>query len=303
MKRLSCILLTLIIILSLSSCGSTSSYSSKQYLASDSNKSTEVSMEGAGAPKAENQSSNSALQQRKLVKHSEMELQTKDFDKALNEIISYVEQIGGYIESQQVSGRNLYNTNINERYASINARIPTEKLNQAEEKFSELYNVTNHSSYIDDITDSYFDADARLNSAKLKEQRLLELLEKAQSMEDIIAIESKLSDVRYEIESLTASLSRMDKQVAFSYLNLHLYEVIEYDRTEENFGERLLGTFKRAKSNIISWAGSCFSFIIEDLPIIILNLAVFALIVYALTAILKKSGILDKFRRLFKKEK
>ena len=308
MKKLFCILLSLVLIMSLASCGSASKNAAGADRGFDSDmaafpsaKSEESSL---SAESTENLASSQAFKQRKLVKHSKMDLQTKDFDNALKEIISSIEKMGGYIESQEISGRNLYNSGVNERYASINARIPTEKLNEAENKISELFNVTNRSSYIDDITDSYFDTDARLNSAKLKEERLLELLEKAESMEDIITIESKLSDVRYEIESLTAALAKMDKQVSFSYLNLNVHEVIEYDKLEKNFGQRMLGTFKRAGNNISSWAVDCFAFIIEDLPIIILNLSAFAFIVYVSVTILKKTGIWDKFKQLFsKKEK
>jgi hypothetical protein len=55
----------------------------------------------------------------------------------------------------------------------------------------------------DDVTDQYFDAQSRLSALRVQETRLLvELLEEAASLEDILDIEDRLSEVRYEIERL-----------------------------------------------------------------------------------------------------
>lgn len=182
---------------------------------------------------------------RKIIRHASMDLETQEFDAALQGIQQAVANAGGYIESQNQGGGTSYASRgryQEERYANIQARVPSGKLDEVMHSVGGLCNVLSQSESMDDITDSYYDAQAHLDTLKIQEERLLAILEKAEKLEDIITLESALSDVRYQIESLTASLRRMDSQVTYSYLNLSLQEVVEYQEVQEKprtFGERL----------------------------------------------------------------
>ncbi len=180
---------------------------------------------------------------RKVIRHANMELETKEFDPALSGILQAVANAGGYIESQDQGGGSSYGSGrYRERYANINARVPSAKLDEVIRSVGGLCNVVTQSQSMDDITDRYYDAEAHLTTLRVQEERLLEILSKAEKLEDIITLESALSDVRYQIESLTASLRRMDSQVTYSFLNLSLQEVVEYQVMQEKprtFGERM----------------------------------------------------------------
>ena len=182
---------------------------------------------------------------RKIIRHANMELETMEYDAALSDIQKAVAAAGGYIESQSQGGGTSYayqGRYQEERYANIQARIPSEKLDGVMTSVGGLCNVLSQSESMDDITDSYYDARARLDTLEIQEERLLAILEKAERLEDVITLESALSDVRYQIESLTATLRRMDNQVTYSYLNLYLQEVVEYQQIQEKprtYGERM----------------------------------------------------------------
>ncbi len=222
-------------------------------------------------------------QERKIIKHSNMELETKDFDAAFSRILDAVSASGGYIESQSVSGQSIRNKDrYYERSASINARIPAEKLDEMTSAIGGICNITSQWESIDDITDSYFDVEARLNTMRLQEERLLDILSKAESLEDVITLEAKLSDVRYEIESLTARIRRMDSQVAYSYLNLNLREVVEYQNVTtapKTFGERISDAFVRSGNSLRNFFEGAIIFIIEDLPLMLIRIVIFAAII------------------------
>lgn len=182
---------------------------------------------------------------RKIIRHANMDLETMEFDAALLNIQKTVAGVGGYIESQSQGGGTSYayqGRYHEERYASIQARVPSEKLDEVMTSVGGLCNVLSQSESMEDITNSYYDVQARLDTLTIQEERLLAILEKAEKLEDVITLESALSDVRYQIESLTASLRRMDNQVTYSYLNLFLQEVIEYQQIQEKprtYGERM----------------------------------------------------------------
>ena len=236
----------------------------------------------------EGQTTSALPDERKIIRHASMDLETREFDSAVQQIEALVTEAGGYIESSSQEGYSLeYQGDYRERYASIQARIPSEKLDGVMASVGGLCNVLNQSESMDDITDSYYDAQARLDSLEIQEERLLELLSQATSLEDMITLESALSEVRYQIESLTASLRRMDSQVTYSYLDISLREVVEYRAIQEkpqNFGEQMAAAFGRGIDGMVAGLQSFALFVAEAGPSLVLLALVIFLIVLIVRA-------------------
>ena len=235
---------------------------------------------------------NAALEDRKIVKHSYMSMETMEFDKALEDVTRVIETAGGYIQNQEVGGRSLYNRGeYYERNANISARVPAAKLEEVTASVGGLCNVVSKSESMDDITDSYYDAQARLDTLELQEERLLDILSKAEKLEDVITLEQALSQVRYEIESITGTLKRMDSQVTYSYLNLDIQEVVEYNIAKnqpKTFWEKLQASGARSLDNITGALQGILFFAIEDLPVLLIFVGLIALIVWVVSRIVKK---------------
>ncbi len=229
--------------------------------------------------------------ERKIVKRSELSLETKEFDTALSKLVQLVESAGGYVEGQSTNGRSLNNRDTYySRSAEIRARIPADKLDEVTSSVGELCNIVSRNDSTDDITDTYYDSQAHLDVLKVQEERLLDILEKAEKLEDVVTLEKALSDVRYQIESLTASLKRMDSQVTYSYLNLYLQEVGEYNQpvsTPKSFADRLSATFSRSISHVTDSVQGVVLFIVEVVPALLfwgIILGVLLLILYKVMA-------------------
>ncbi len=253
----------------------------------------------APAPEPE-EGSDSSLPQfvmpdtRKIIRHVSMDLETREFANALQSIQQTVADAGGYIESQNQDGYSLGSrSRYQERYASIQARIPSARLDEAVRSVGGFCNVLSQSEKMDDITESYFDSQARLTSLKIQEERLLAILEKADKLEDVITLENALSEVRYEIESLTASLRRMDSQVAYSYLNISLREVVEYQEIQEKpqtFGEKLRDAFGDGIGDMVDGLQSFVLFIARVGPSLVVLILIVVLIVILVRAGSKASA-------------
>lgn len=231
---------------------------------------------------------------RKIIRHLSMDLETREFPEAIQSIQSAVAQAGGYIESQNQEGYSLGSrSRYQERYASIQARVPSAKLDEVARSVGGFCNVLSQSESMDDITDSYYDAQAHLKSLQIQEERLLAILEKADKLEDIITLESALSDVRYQIESLTASLRRMDSQVTYSYLNISLREVVEYQEVQEKprtFGERISEAFGDGIGDLVDGLQSFALFLARTGPSLVVLIAIVAVIVLIVRAASKASA-------------
>jgi len=179
---------------------------------------------------------------RKIIKTVNVVAETKSFDSALASIESQVDSLGGYIQSSNVYGNSLENKHSGYRRASYTLRIPAEHLDYFMSTVGDLLNITSSKTGVNDITDTYVDIEARLTALKTEEARLLELLSQGKNLSDIITVEERLSNVRYEIESYTARLRGYDTLVAFSTVNLEISEVIDYTPEpikDPSFGERL----------------------------------------------------------------
>lgn len=160
---------------------------------------------------------------RKLIRTVHMTVETKDFDGLCSTVMQQIEALGGYAERSDVSGGD-YNSD-NRHYASIVARIPAGKVDEFIGVVKGQGNVTNQQESVDDVTLQYVDVESHKKSLKIEQERLLALLEKADRLEDIIALEQRLSEVRYQLESYESQLRMMDNQVEYSTVNMEIREV------------------------------------------------------------------------------
>ena len=179
----------------------------------------------------------------KLIYSASATVETTEFDGTIEKLSALVEQYGGFVESSSVNGSNYYTQSrgySSTRYASYVIRVPSDKFSALMGSLSTLGNVPYSHTYTENITAQYYDTDARLTAYQVQEARLLEMMEAAKTVEDLIAIEEKLTELRYQIESLQSTLKNWDRQVAYSTLDLEVQEVIEYTpESRMSYGQEL----------------------------------------------------------------
>ena len=179
----------------------------------------------------------------KLIYSASATVETTEFDGTIEKLSALVEQYGGFVESSSVNGSNYYTQSrgySSTRYASYVIRVPSDKFSALMGSLSTLGNVPYSHTYTENITAQYYDTDARLTAYQTQEARLLEMMEAAKTVEDLIAIEEKLTELRYQIESLQSTLKNWDRQVAYSTLDLEVQEVVEYTpESRMSYGQEL----------------------------------------------------------------
>ena len=184
---------------------------------------------------------NEKLKDVKMVYTANMDLQTLSFDQADADISALVEEMGGYFEQ-----RNISNRSSGYRYAEYTVRVPAEKFNDFCSQMGNLCHLVYKNESADNITESYYDTQSRLVTAQTKLERLQELLRRAESMEDIITIESAISETEWTIENLTGTLRTYDSLVGYStvYMSLsEVYELAGQGQAPVTFGDRLGESF------------------------------------------------------------
>lgn len=211
-----------------------------------------------------NDISNTRQVNRKLIRTFDIQIQTKEFDSVVAGIQEKVDELGGYIEHSSLDSGSAYYRNYN-RYSYMTVRIPSDKLDQFVSNVQENANVTNISESTEDITLNYVDVESRKIALETEQGRLLELLEKAETVEDIITIESRLSEVNYQLESYTSQLRTFDNQVDYSTVHIDISEVDRETKVEpktfweevtDEFGDSLYGLGRGFRNFAIWFLGS-----------------------------------------------
>ena len=189
----------------------------------------------------------SALREnKKLILTSYMTMETQDMDELLDKINAMVSASGGYIQRSSI-----YNQNTNSRSYDACIRIPAANYTSFLESLKGEGNALYYSEETRDVTDSYTDIQARLSSLKAQEAKVLEFYDKAEDLQDLITVESRLSDIRYQIESYEAQIKNYDLLISYSTLNLTINETKVYTPTSPSFFERLGSAFTRGFSRFV----------------------------------------------------
>lgn len=166
---------------------------------------------------------------RKLIRTVNMQVETDQFDKMISGINAKLSELGGYVEQSDISGNSMnYRGEPVPRYANITARIPNNKLDSFVGTVSENGNVTNKSESTQDVTLQYSDVESRKKSLEIEQERIWQFLEKAESIDTVITLEQRLSELRYQLESMESQLRLYDNQVDYSSVHLNISEVTTY---------------------------------------------------------------------------
>ena len=250
---------------------------------------------GAAAKEGTDPSSDPAAQtdlqksNRKIIYTGNISLQTLEYDQASNSIHAKITQYGGFIESEDTYNDDPYwyykertgsAANRTRRNLNITARIPADQFDAFMKDLEKDGQVVNSSINARNVSVTYATREASKKALEIEQSRLLEMMEKAESVEDMIRVEERLTEVERELNSEKTELSALDRDVNFSTIYISLQEVFEYSEkvVEVTYGERLRKAFGRAVDGFVSFWQELILFIVETFPFLIMLAIVIVLL-------------------------
>jgi hypothetical protein len=162
----------------------------------------------------------------------------------------------------------------------LTIRIPTENYEDFLAGLEGSGRVVSRNVWVDNITRSYYDQKAVLKALEVQEERLLDMMDKAETIEDMIAVEARLTEVQTQLNQARTTLSGMDFDVAYSTVNLTIEEVTRYvpQETSTSFLERLKETCIDAAYTFLGALQSLLFALIYLLPYAAAILLIFLLV-------------------------
>jgi len=304
MKKLTCILLALILLLSLTACGGSSKAEPQMLYAADMAAPEEaieapaamaMGASNTTALKGSNGSSGtgSVPESRKWIITVDLSVETDDLETLLTALEEHLSQLEGYVEDQSIYNGSSYSTH-RYRNANLTVRVPADRVEQFTSQVEGIANVVSNNLRREDVTLTYVATESKVNALKTEETRLLELLAEAETMSDLLEIEARLSDVRYELESYTTQLRTLTNQIDYATVYIFIEEVQEYTPVEEpTVWERITKGFAGSLKGLAEGAVDLMVWLITTSP----YLVVFGVLFLVMLLLIKRARKINKKRK------
>lgn len=283
-------LLVLMLLLSLTACGSNAAPMEKNealYAPGAAADDYYAEMESpaetmsAGLNKSESGSTTQLPANRKLIRTIYIDAETEDLTALTDDLSQRINQLGGYVEARELYNGSNYAGYIR-RNLSMTVRVPAEKADEFVANVSEKSNIVSSNESMDDVTLQYVDTESHVKALETEQERLLALLEQAETLEDILRIEDRLTQVRYELERYASQLRTLDNQVTYATIHLSVTEVKEYTpvvKEEPTAWQRISQGFVRTLRDIGDGATEFFIWLVVNSPYILIWGVVITLVI------------------------
>ncbi len=250
---------------------------------------TEAEMPQAPGENAAKNAGENDLAARKIIKNANVNFETTAYEEFLASLNRCVAEFGGYVETSETFGNGLYNIR-DSRSASVTARIPAAGYDAFMESVCGLGAVTFRSESKQDVTMNYVDTESHIRALETEYETLLEILEKAESLEDVITLQQRISELNYQMDSYKSQLRKYDDLISYCTVYIHVNEVWRETAPEGKaltFGERIgIGLKENLYDIGESFEDFCVWFV-TSLPYLLIWAVVIAALVLILLAIIR----------------
>ena len=278
MKKLFAILLAVLMLLSLAACGENASVNYKAdefapletnaYQSGSGNRYDSVESPVYREPSGgQSEKAVESSDSQKLIRKIRLSVETDDYQIFVQALTGKVSELGGYIEDMEAR------TSGSEPSATIVVRVPANQLSALSDSLAGIGNVTYKHESQQDVTLQYVDTESRISALRTEQDRLLALLEQAEDLSEILEIEDRLSDVRYQLESFERSLRALANQVEYATATIEVKQVRVFtpvETEEEGYWEKIANGLKSSLSGLWEFLKDLFRLFVISLPYLLL---------------------------------
>ncbi|WP_191089856.1 DUF4349 domain-containing protein [Nesterenkonia ebinurensis] len=166
--------------------------------------------------------------ERQVITTASAVVEVDDTREAVRQVVGLATGYGGYVEAREEST----DDDGEPVYASVTLRLPQDNLDELIEQLNDYGEVTDLTESAQDVTSTYRDLNARINALETSVDRLIEIMSEADSAEELLQIETTLSERQASLESLQAELNALEDQISLStvHISFTTEPITEVDR-------------------------------------------------------------------------
>ncbi|MCL2364958.1 MAG: DUF4349 domain-containing protein [Defluviitaleaceae bacterium] len=175
--------------------------------------------------------------ERHVIRRAFVHMENEVFDSTVEALRAVAPAVNGYIESEALTGTGT-------RRFTIVLRVPVATFDYALRRIETLGTVIHQNQSAEDVTDQFYDLVGNLETRRIEEERILDLIDRASDIHELLALEARLSNVRQMIASYLAQLNQMAGLISYSTITVTLTEYNPFQPAVGlSLGERIGGAF------------------------------------------------------------
>lgn len=216
----------------------------------------------------ENSQTPPTVTERKIVRNADLQLESDSPEQAQQKITAIAESKGGFVVESQQSSSDARTTTRDVVTATV--RVPSEKFSETLEEIRKTASrVVVENVKSDDVTEEFIDIEAQLKAKKSLETQFLEIMKRANTVEDALNVQRELAEVRGEIEKVEGRKRFLENQSSFSTIKIRLQTPTVFSANSEGFFYRLKESFGSGFDAALNFILALVSFVIAILPFLI----------------------------------
>ena len=215
----------------------------------------------------------------KLIRKIRLTVETEDYQAFIDAINGKILALGGYIEDMDANTSGSYPS------ATIVIRVPADQLSALADSVAGIGNITYKHESQQDVTLQYTDTESHIAALRTEHERLLALLDKAEDLTQVLQLEDRMTDVRYQLENYERSLRALSNQVEYATATIEVSQVKVFTPVEEEevgYWEKIGNGLADGVKGMWEFLKNLFSDFVIALPYIILFLLLPAIILFVL---------------------
>jgi hypothetical protein len=234
--------------------------------------------------------SDTAVIERKIIKTGHLNLEVDSYKDTTTQINNMVQEMRGYVVSENT---HIYDQERKLLAGSMALRIPHERFEEALNRLEKMGNANNRTVDSQDVTEEYVDVESRLRAMRLKEERLLAILNKSGSLGDILAVENELARTRADLEALEGRLRYLNNRTELSTINVTIKETLTPVKQIKTTGLqgiiiRTQEAFIKSINSIIIGTGNLIVYLGAYIPFVLLGLLALVILWVVFQSLFKK---------------
>lgn len=220
--------------------------------------------------------------ERKIIRNADLQLESDSPEEAQQKITTIAESKGGFVVESQQSTSDVRAAKRDT--VTMTVRVPADKFNETLEEIRKTASrVVVETVKSDDVTEEFIDIDAQLKAKRALEAQFLEIMKRADTVEQALNVQRQLSEVRGEIEKIEGRKRFLENQAALSTIKIRIQTPAAFSTQSSGFGYRLKESLASGFDAALSFILGLVTFLIAILPFLLfIVLPIYLLIRYAL---------------------
>lgn len=230
---------------------------------------------------SEEETINSVFDPTKIVKTGSFRIESRDYETDKTTLESMISSLNGFIEQSNVIGHPAPDNPYSNRELTLTLRIPSSHFDEFVSQLNDQFTLIQQSTQAKSVADSYYDSENRIKVLEVQQDRLLELLNDANDLSDIVLLQEQLMDVEYDLNIHKGNLQKLDDQIDYSTIRITMSELSDSQSSIQtnNFFDELSRAFSRGISSIVLTIQTFILFLAENF-IWLLLLIIFSIVIY-----------------------